>query len=145
MHVSFTGTSESVKMPQLDRLNEELRILRDKGFEWLHHGDCINADADAHRIWQALGGKIWLHPPDNDKKRAYCELQMGDCSEPELPYSIRNQYIVKRGRRLLACPGTMTEITRSGSWSTIRYARKLYRNIKIILPNGQVRMEGVEW
>lgn len=145
MHLSFTGTSDPVKMPQLDRLNEELVYLRGIGFEWLHHGDCINADEEAHRIWQKLGGHIWLHPPDDPKKRANCKLNLGDRCDPEKPYLVRNRIIVNNGKRLLGCPGTMTEHRRSGSWSTIRYARSLHRPLRIILPNGEFYSEGNEW
>ena len=38
---------------------------------------------------------------------------------------------------LIAFPSTQFEIQRSGTWQTIRYARKLKKKILIIYPNGE--------
>lgn len=40
----------------------------------LHHGDCVGADADAHRLAREhlTTTRIVVHPPDNPVKRASC-------------------------------------------------------------------------
>ncbi len=105
-----------------------------------HHGDCVGSDSDAHDIVRA--GMFWQckiigHPPINDEFRAFKE-----CDElmAPLPYLMRNQNIVKRTHHLIACP-VGPEKVRSGTWSTIRYARKMLRPITILMPNGQVERE----
>jgi hypothetical protein len=54
-----------------------------------------------------------------------------------MPPLARDLLIVKSCDRLLACPGTMTEIIRSGTWATVRMARKAGRPITIVLPAGR--------
>lgn len=114
-----------------------------------HHGDCVGADAQAHEIARAVGWVIIIHPPENDSQRAFCGL-MGEEVElmrKPLPYLERNKQIVEHSKLLIACPGTMEELLRSGTWSTVRYARdrrRQWRNqyrILVIWPNGTVIWE----
>lgn len=52
---------------------------------------------------------------------------------PEKPYLKRNDDIIKNSQILIACPIDKTkEILRSGTWSTIRKARKLDKNVLIL-------------
>jgi hypothetical protein len=115
-----------------------------------HHGDCVGADAQAHEIARAAGWTIILHPPDNDSQRAFCKL-VGE--EPELvreplPYLERNKQICEHTNMLIACPGTMGELLRSGTWSTVRYARdrrdqwRTGHPILVIWPNGVTTWDG---
>ena len=50
----------------------------------------------------------------------------------------RNRIIAARCDALLACPAEPDEQLRSGTWSTIRYARKAGKPITIIRPDGGV-------
>lgn len=102
----------------------------------LHHGDCIEADAEAHEIARALGWHIVGHPPTNPHKRAFCQF---DEARPPAPYLVRNRHIVNETTALLATPRSFAEVIRSGTWATIRYARKLGRPVIVIYPNGSVR------
>jgi hypothetical protein len=144
-HLSFTGTQNALTNPQKEALFRELQWLRNKGFEWLHHGDCIGADLAAHNMWRELGGKLWIHPPIDFSKRAFAGMEMGDRCEPERDYLKRNMDVVQCGQQLLACSKGMTEERRSGTWATVRYARTLKRPRKIILPDGRILMEGFGW
>jgi predicted Rossmann fold nucleotide-binding protein DprA/Smf involved in DNA uptake len=56
-------------------------------------------------------------------------------------YLSRNRDIVRDTEMLVATPGEEAEHLRSGTWSTVRFARKLGRSVWVILPNGTVRRE----
>lgn len=58
-------------------------------------------------------------------------------SWPDEPLA-RNRTIVRRGDRLLAFPATEEEELRSGTWMTVRFARKLGRPVTIVTPSGKV-------
>lgn len=58
-------------------------------------------------------------------------------NEP-LPPLVRDKLIVKKGSALIACPWLNYEVLRSGTWSTVRYARKI-RGMQISLLFAEVR------
>jgi hypothetical protein len=58
--------------------------------------------------------------------------------EPK-PYRVRNRDIVRDTETLIATPSEPVELLRSGTWSTVRFARKLGRAVWVILPNGNLR------
>lgn len=98
----------------------------------VHHGDCVGVDAQIHAIALSQGYPIKIHPPDNDKHRAFCEG--GEVVDP-LPYHQRNRAIVNECDALFAFPSG-PETRRSGTWSTIRYANALRVPITIVYPDG---------
>jgi predicted Rossmann fold nucleotide-binding protein DprA/Smf involved in DNA uptake len=49
---------------------------------------------------------------------------------------VRNKVIVRETEILIAVPAETMEQHRSGTWSTVRYARKLERAVCIIRPDG---------
>lgn len=55
-----------------------------------------------------------------------------------IPYLQRNKVIVDRCGVLVAAPGEAQEQLRSGTWSTIRYARRVGRPVIMVLPDGTV-------
>jgi hypothetical protein len=113
-------------------------ILRSFNITELHHGDCIGADAQANDEAEDWGIYIVIHPPINTTKRAN---RTGNWYHEPLPYLVRNKNIVNNTDMLIACPGEDAEQLRSGTWSTVRYARKLGRPIKIVLPDGSIKTE----
>lgn len=131
--IGFTGTQRGLSKRQFYHLS---KLLDDKVFvvgerQWMHNGDCIGADKEAGEIWLEYGGRIHLHPPINPNKRAFLDA---DRIEAPLPYLERNHRIVDMSDLLIACPGEDTEIVRSGTWATIRYARKRKVPVTIIFP-----------
>jgi hypothetical protein len=101
----------------------------------LHHGMCVGGDADGHEIAREIGYFIVGHPPTDERLMA--DLQ---CEEmwPAKPYLDRNKDIAKCGHALIACPSEPEEQPRGGTWSTVRFARKIGRTVVLILPNGQI-------
>ena len=137
LKIGFTGTQKGMTFDQknnflvtLKELNEEYQI------EEFHHGDCIGADADAHRLMQIYFPNVEIkkHPPKDPKKRAFCP---GGFCYSEKPYILRNHMIVDSTDLMIATPDGESEELRSGTWSTIRYAKKINKDIKIIVPDGK--------
>lgn len=101
--------------------------------EEFHHGDCVGADEQAHSIATNLVENVVIHPPINDNLRAFCEAKT---ILPKRDYLDRNRDIVDACDLLVAAPRSRYEIMRSGTWATIRYARKRNKKIFIIWPEG---------
>lgn len=129
MIVGFTGTRRGMTDRQKAQLREEL-IKRRTGWIEFHHGDCLGADAEAHDIAHELGYCIYIHPPENNKARAY---KGGHVLKP-LAYLERNRDIAFGCHVLIAAPKTLNEELRSGTWATIRYAREMGREVVILEP-----------
>lgn len=56
---------------------------------------------------------------------------------PEKDYKVRDKDIVDMSERMIATP-FCPEIARSGTWTTVRYARKKNKPLWIVMPDGQV-------
>ena len=131
MNVGFTGTQRGISPERLDELRNLLAHLRERGFDTLHHGDCVGADAQAHEAALKLGYRIWLHPPMDDKKRAHC-TDAHFTSELRT-YRARNHKIVRYTAILIAAPrGSEKSQPYSGTWMTVRMARKAGKEIFFI-------------
>lgn len=146
--VGFTGTQQGMTLEQgrvvLDLLSARTGWSR---AAQLHHGDCIGADQQAHKIAVAIKVPlIVIWPPMNSLKAARCwadkapedvEVRL----KPAMEYLQRDWQIALNCTELVATPKGEQEELRSGTWATIRYARKFKRHIYIILPNGKVKEE----
>jgi hypothetical protein len=131
MIIGFTGTSHGMTEEQSTTVVD---LLGQLGATELHHGDCIGADAQAHNLARSLKIRIVVHPPIESIKRAFC--QGGHVAE-RFKYLQRNKHIVDASHVLIAAPRT-SETLRSGTWSTVRYARKQSRTIYVIHPDGRI-------
>jgi len=129
----FSGSEHGLTVPQRNTLTRLLTPQTGMTPGFVRHGSCIGADDQFGWIAHTLGYWVILHPPNNPRKRAYSY-----CDEilPEEPYLTRNHHIVDSSPRMLFGPGTMEETLRSGTWATVRYAKKAERNGVIVLPNG---------
>ena len=139
--VGFTGTQKGMKVPQIFRVTHLMKWLREEmGFLCLHHGDCIGADVEADHLWHGLGGVVFIHPPIDPKKRAFCKVQDYDAIGPMKDYIPRNHDIVDDSYRMIVAPNNMTEMKRgSGTWATFRYAMELKRPTHLVFPTGEVQ------
>lgn len=146
MLVSFTGSQEGMTLHQRQKLAQVFRHL---GITELIHGDCIGSDLIANQVAIEVGVKFFhLYPSTLEPKRAHsfpdrkvygvwCES-----SFPGIRYKIerpeaaleRNKKIVNEGKVLVATPKEFKHTLRSGTWSTIRYAWKMKKEVLIIPP-----------
>lgn len=130
MIVGFTGTQRGMTEAQWAAL-WPLLLARAPGE--FHEGDCIGSDAQAAAMARLAGFKVVGHPPLVESKRAFFPA---DEWRPAAPYLERNHNIVDASQEIIATPGEFLEQLRSGTWATIRYARRVGRPCHVILPDG---------
>jgi hypothetical protein len=130
--VGFTGTRKGMAHNQAKKI---LEILNELQPEEGHHGDCEGGDAMFHELCRVVGIPVVIHPPEDPKHRAFCQGAMR--VEPERPYLVRNKIIVDTCGVLLAAPNENHEPAPArgqGTWSTVRYARRAGRRMRIVWP-----------
>jgi hypothetical protein len=132
--LGFTGNRHGLSGPQMDALCMALIGFREGGAEWMHNGDCVGSDEAAGKLWKTLGGRIHLWPPEIVVHRANLPAEI---VERPKGYLVRNRDIVNSCTVLIATPRERVEQQRSGTWSTIRYARMRGRPIMIIFRDGK--------
>ena len=122
-----------MKPCQLDMLVHTLQYLaRYSKMTEFHHGDCVGADEQAHTVVRKhFNCSIHGHIPVRTNSRAYCKF---DVIYKAKPYLVRNHDIVDMVDLLLAAPYENTEVVRSGTWATVRYARKVNRELIMLRP-----------
>lgn len=105
--------------------------------DMLVHGDCIGGDEEVHYIFQRLlpKAKIRIRPCDLKDQRAFC-IGFHEEFDPEPPL-VRNKKIVDDCHILFGLPGEQDEVIRSGTWSTIRYAKRSGKPGFIIYPEAK--------
>lgn len=141
-HVGFTGTQGGMSEHQKRTLRMAMEAANTTGIEnVLHHGDCKGADEEAHAIAVDLGWDIIIHPPIKRIKRAYCGD--GAIILPPMDYLDRNHEIVRNSNFIFAAPKSDTEERRSGTWYTVRYARKMGKRVILLSRDEEgVRVDG---
>ena len=131
-HVAFTGTQKGMTNAQLKSF---ISLINHIDVDFFHHGDCVGADADAHRaVVDTI--PVIIHPCTIESKRAWCTG--ADGTHLPLPPLERNRVMVDMSGLLIATPKEYTEQLRSGTWATIRYAYKKNKKIRIIWPDGRI-------
>lgn len=151
MRVGFTGTREGMTLKQHWRVSDWFHYPRDGSAPRVptefHHGCSVGADADL--VTTIMRGRIgatddrtWAdihaHPCTLDGMVDRGAEALSSEVHPAKPPLERNRDIVDSCDVLLACPKTMDEEQRSGTWATIRYARKVGRPVVIFWPDGKV-------
>ena len=149
MIVGFTGTQKGMTGAQKLRVGLMLEDTQDISFA--RHGDCVGADGEFDYLCGVRSINVISHPCDIPGKRAHC-LKWHDA----LPYYLsemqvkppmeRNQDIVDGSDVLITAPAGFEEELRSGTWSTVRKARRRGIPVFIVWPDGTFTVEipGVE-
>ena len=134
MKYGMTGTRKGMTDRQRETFLYALKTA--PRLNHLVHGDCIGADTDAHNVAVELKHEITIRPCDLPDQRAFSKAAtIYDVKRP----LDRNHDIVDDCALVFAFPSGYEELTRgSGTWATIRYARKKGVRLYIIYPNGQV-------
>lgn len=134
-HVGFTGSRNGSPgrnwKANLAELLRKLRETHGRGIV-LHHGDCIGCDEMAHYVATREGCRVVIHPPIIETSRAFCEGDHVTIVYPKA-FLARNHDIVNSSRLLIAVPrDPQKEVLRSGTWATIRYAKKRQTPIQML-------------
>jgi hypothetical protein len=130
--VSFTGTREGMSAWQKQQLVKFLEEHRNQ-VALFAHGACSGADVEAHyMVRDVCGSSTFIAVfPSTAKTRVH--VQGADYVADPKPPLERDRDIVDCGcDLLLAAPLQMSEVLRSGTWSTIRYARKKHVPVQVM-------------
>jgi hypothetical protein len=133
--IGFTGTQQGMTPEQKEAVSFLIEHFTFVISE-VHHGDCVGSDAQFHDIAKAHHYYVVLHPPVKEDKRAFCNA---DEYFPKKDYLVRNRDIVDNSDVLIATPKSKDEEVRSGTWSTVRYARKMKKKVIIVFPDGKTK------
>lgn len=132
-NVGFTGTQSGMTAYQKVGVLKLLHgYFQEQPEPRFHHGDCIGADEEAAELARKVGFYIVGWPCTITAKRAHFP---SDASHIPSEPLVRNRAIVLISGVLIATPRTMAEELRSGTWATIRFARKMHRKIEIVWPD----------
>lgn len=131
--IGFTGSRNGLNSEQKIQIIE---LLNNYDNIIVSHGDCVGADDDFHKLCLEYRENhhnknlvIHIYPPSNPTMRAF---NQEDVIMDEKPYLERNKNIINNSNILIACPQDKNnEVLRSGTWSTIRQAKKKQMEIFI--------------
>ena len=134
IRIGFTGNRYGLNQEQKEKI---LMILDKYDDIIVSHGDCVGSDTDFHNIcinyketYPTKKIIITIFPPSNSTLRAF---NKGDLLMKKKPYLQRNLDIIKNSNILIACPiNKNKEELRSGTWSTIRQAKKQNITVHIL-------------
>jgi len=136
LKIGFMGTRHGMSKDQKLELG---KLARGKDFKEFHHGMCEGSDEQAHQIIEDNAPKVKIigHPPKAMKTAVSvsCDKIMDVDT-----FAKRNKNIVDATDYLVATPDAK-ERAGSGTWKTIRYARKQGKRIYVIHKNGRVTIE----
>lgn len=141
MRVMYTGPRDGMTGRQWVTVNN---LIKHWDINEAHHGDCVGGDAQFHDIVASWHGTdiITIHPPLDSKLRAF---KVGGLMLPKRDYLVRNHNMVNvcadEFDVVIATPPSIVEIRRSGTWATVRYARKMLRNLVLVFPAGTQKIE----
>jgi hypothetical protein len=129
MIVGFTGTQIGMSPNQMAQFLPRCAFHLITEF---HHGMCIGADEQAEELVLRCFPHVIVygHPPISNRKMSI-KCRPHHMLQPR-EYLERNKKIVDRCDVLLAAPKGPEEL-RSGTWSTIRYAKKKGIPVEILI------------
>lgn len=132
--LGFSGTRSGMNSNQLFVFWDQFAVAKYSEF---HHGDCVGADADAHKAFRLFEPqvKIIIHPPVDEKLRAFCE---GDEIRKQNTHFARNRNIVDSTDEMVITPYQDEWQDHGGTWYTHDYAVKNNKRVWIIWPNGKL-------
>jgi|ERR1044072_1806368 hypothetical protein len=136
MIVGFTGTRFGMNYFQYGAVSALLGLPDITEFR---HGCCQGSDEQAHKIADYYDIPIIGHPPDKTDFTSKQYLNYKALRTPK-PYLERNHDIVDASDTMIATPKENEEVLRSGTWATIRYAKKTNTFLYLVLPIGRVEV-----
>lgn len=140
LRLGFTGTRNGTTAEQRATLRSLLTSLK---IGEVHHGACLGADTDFAVLMDDLvhDHTVHAHPSNLSGMTSTHALSLADAIHDPMPPLERNRDIVNASDLLIACPQGKEEELRSGTWATIRYARRMGKQIIIIHPDGTTKEE----
>lgn len=139
LSVGFTGSRDGVTLMQRAAMRVWFECTKPAYF---HHGDCVGADEAAQQLAKLHYCFLTAHPGAVPKQlRAF--TTGNNVIRALKPPLARNDEILDESDELLAAPSGPEQL-RSGTWSTIRKARRRGLKITLIWPDGSITVEGAQ-
>jgi hypothetical protein len=138
IRVGFTGTRFGMTKEQKLGVYELLVEMAGR-FRPLeaHHGMCDGADWQFHVMAQTgVGARMVGHPGPGEIGDARLKF---DFVLPPATHMKRNKTIVLASDYMIATPREALEQLRSGTWATIRMARKANKPLAVVEPSGLIK------
>lgn len=146
MKIGFTGTRVGMTPIQFAIVLRGIAEMRPKE---VHHGACIGADKQFHDIAFSQMVLAVIHPGVNKQGKCFTRAECFYPKKvlPERFYLDRDKDIVDAVDFMIATPKSKVEELRSGTWATIRYAKKKKKDLLIVYPDGNFKeyRRGVEY
>lgn len=144
MRIGFSGTRDGMSVRQWLAVCHWLKRAALDGVEECHHGACVGADAEfILALLEHAYAEIHAHPSNLKGMTDSRALEDSDVVHDPLPPLDRNRVIVESSDVLLATPkGTEKEFFKSGTWASVRYARKAGKRVVIVWRDGTLTQEG---
>ena len=146
MKIGFTGTRNGTTTQQMMQVNALLDALAwahrhgpvssARSMEF-HHGGAVDADRKAAKLARHIGYEVHWHPCPGVALSDVMQDDpdaVNDIWHEVFPPLTRNRDIVDVSGVLIAVPKKREEELRSGTWATIRYARKVGRLTMMVWP-----------
>lgn len=140
MKIGFTGTQVGMTPMQLLKVAQ---MIAKNALTEAHIGDCVGADSEFLQLVQLANTnkqfahiKTHGHVPLNPSKRVFGKY---DVEHPPKAYLDRNHDIVDASDVMIATPKENEEQQRSGTWATIRYAKRTGTKLVIVFPDGNIK------
>lgn len=142
MNLAFSGTRQGMSQLQHKAvtgwLTQQVPFITE-----IHHGCCVGADVDFHRICIQLGlvELMQLHPSNSKFTNKLLDLESTGSVEKIWPRDdplARDQRMVQLCDTLLITPISDDEVVRSGTWTTKRMALKLRRRVIHVRLHGAI-------
>ena len=146
MKVGFTGTRDGMSVRQWRKMKQWLVEKDWSGTKIteVHHGCCIGADSEfVLAVIDSVFCKIHAHPSTLKGMTDQRVLNVSNVVHPEADPLLRNHNIVDAVDVMLAGPKGPEEL-RSGTWSCVRYCRKVGKPLYIFWSNGEVTEERID-
>jgi len=135
----FSGTRAGMSHTQYEIIRVCLSIGKPA---IVRHGGAHGSDTEFHALWREecplRFADIW--PADQARVKLF-DGQDHVAMNSVRPPLTRNEEIVKRSTFLIAAPHSQKEELRSGTWTTVRMARRIHVPVLIVWPNGVMTLD----
>jgi hypothetical protein len=134
MIVGFTGTRQGMTDEQLVKFG----LILPDAMMVFKHGAAIGADEQAAACVRGKSPKthITAYPSNIGSQTSEEAIAISDTVLPPDQPLKRNRDIIEMSDVLIAAPAGMTEELRSGTWATVRLARRIRQRIIFVWPDG---------
>jgi predicted Rossmann fold nucleotide-binding protein DprA/Smf involved in DNA uptake len=142
--IGFTGTRSGMTDPQYVEVTKQLMKLHP---DTLLNGGAVGADeqlicwivANRTTLDTASSVKVEIYPASVSRERywnRYLHQRLIETIWRVQEPLTRNRAIAEQCDRLIAAPASYREELRSGTWATVRYAKKAEKPVTVIFPDG---------